>query len=66
MTDGECIECGHSHTLPGYRCPACQGVRDYHRMRLQNMLPGLPFSETAFSVAYGPEAPIRALTTVGE
>lgn len=48
-----CIECGSTHWTPAARCPACLGVRNFHRDRLSGM--GFPFSERAFGVVYGPE-----------
>lgn len=54
-----CTECGEPHWTEPARCPACHGVREFHRHRLTNFTGvlgiTLPFSQRAFEVAYGPE-----------
>ena len=58
MSSRPCFECGTPHTTDKPRCPACEGVREYHRNRLKGLVGvGQYFSERAFEFTYGPERP---------
>lgn len=51
----KCIDCGTPHTTGKQRCPACHGVLEFNRHRLQSMAGSEFFSEKIFQRVYGVE-----------